>query len=88
MKSKSTLPTLLPAALATQDKPDAAAAAKPEPKTVIFNNVRVLDSAKGSCFIDESDARTELFGYIEGYYNTQRRHSSLNHTSPPRSRPL
>ena len=37
---------------------------------------------QGGCFIDENDARTELFAYIEGYYNTQRRHSSLNYTSP------
>lgn len=33
-------------------------------------------------FIDESDARTELFSYIDGYYNTHRKHSSLNYLSP------
>ena len=57
MTSKSTLPILIPAALAgvvaftalaAPKTPDAAAAAKPEPKTVLFNNVRVLDSAKGN----------------------------------------
>jgi putative transposase len=37
---------------------------------------------QGGCFIDERDARTELFAYIEGYYNTQRRHSSLGYLSP------
>jgi putative transposase len=37
---------------------------------------------QGGCFMHAADARTELFAYIEGYYNTQRRHSSLNYTSP------
>jgi transposase InsO family protein len=37
---------------------------------------------QGGEFIDESDARTELFSYIEGYYNTQRKHSSLGYLSP------
>ena len=34
------------------------------------------------CFENAGDARCELFGYIEGYYNTQRKHSSLNNLSP------
>jgi len=34
------------------------------------------------CFIDRADALTELFSYIEGYYNTHRRHSSLDYQSP------
>lgn len=33
-------------------------------------------------FIDESDARTELFAYIDGYYNIRRKHSSLGYLSP------
>jgi transposase InsO family protein len=33
-------------------------------------------------FLDESDARTELFAYIDGYYNTCRKHSSLVCLSP------
>lgn len=33
-------------------------------------------------FIDESDARTELFAYIDGYYNTCRKHSSLGYLPP------
>ncbi len=37
---------------------------------------------QGGCFIDHHDARTELFSFIEGYYNTHRRHSSLNYLSP------
>jgi transposase InsO family protein len=37
---------------------------------------------QGGSFIDESDAKTELFAYIEAYYNTRRKHSSLGHLSP------
>ncbi len=33
-------------------------------------------------FINEADARTELFSYIEGYYNTRRKHSSLGYRTP------
>jgi putative transposase len=34
------------------------------------------------CFQNEEDARTELFAYIESYYNTQRKHSSLGYKTP------
>jgi len=37
---------------------------------------------QGGTFSDAGDARTELFAYIEGYYNHHRRHSSLNYLSP------
>ena len=33
-------------------------------------------------FDDPEDAQTEIFEYIEMYYNTKRRHSSLNYESP------
>lgn len=33
-------------------------------------------------FENLEDARTEIFEYIEMYYNTQRRHSALNYKSP------
>jgi len=33
-------------------------------------------------FIDERDARIEIFSYIDGYYNTERKHSSLGYLSP------
>jgi transposase InsO family protein len=33
-------------------------------------------------FENMEDARTEVFEYIEMYYNTQRKHSSLNYQSP------
>jgi putative transposase len=34
------------------------------------------------CFIDAADARIELFAYIDSYYNTRRRHSSLEYQTP------
>lgn len=37
---------------------------------------------QGGCFADERDARTEIFDFIEGYYNTHRKHSSLGYRSP------
>lgn len=37
---------------------------------------------QGGCFQNASDARTELFEYIEGYYNTHRRHSALGYQTP------
>ena len=33
-------------------------------------------------FVDHSMARRELFQYIEGWYNTSRRHSALGYLSP------
>jgi transposase InsO family protein len=37
---------------------------------------------QGGRFIDQTDARTEIFAYIEGYYNTIRKHSALRYLSP------
>lgn len=37
---------------------------------------------EGSVFLSVEDARTEVFAYIEGYYNRVRRHSSLGYKSP------
>jgi len=39
---------------------------------------------RNGCFINEADARTEIFSFIEGYYNTERLHSSLNYETPAR----
>ena len=33
-------------------------------------------------FLNLEDARTEIFEYIEMYYNNQRRHSALDYQSP------
>lgn len=37
---------------------------------------------QGGCFENASDARTEIFEYIDGYYNTHRKHSALGYQSP------
>ena len=37
---------------------------------------------QGGCFEDATDARLEIFDYIEGYYNTQRKHSALDYLTP------
>jgi putative transposase len=34
------------------------------------------------CFEDANDARIEIFEYIDGYYNSHRKHSSLGYKSP------
>jgi putative transposase len=33
-------------------------------------------------FINAADAQAEIFAFIDGYYNTQRLHSSLNYQTP------
>jgi putative transposase len=35
-------------------------------------------------FRTRNEARLELFRWIEGFYNTRRRHSTLGHLSPDR----
>lgn len=37
---------------------------------------------QGGCFADSTDARLEIFEYIEGYYNNQRKHSSIGYLTP------
>jgi putative transposase len=37
---------------------------------------------QNGCFHNATDARTEIFDYIEGYYNTHRKHSSLGYKTP------
>ena len=37
---------------------------------------------QGGCFDTASDARTEIFEYIDGYYNTHRKHSALGYQTP------
>jgi transposase InsO family protein len=37
---------------------------------------------QGGCFEDATDARLELFEYIEGYYNNQLKHSALGCLTP------
>ena len=37
---------------------------------------------QGGRFIDQTDAATAIFAFIDAYYNTHRLHSSLNYRSP------
>jgi putative transposase len=37
---------------------------------------------QNGCFLNEADARIEIFSFIESYYNTHRMHSSLQYQSP------
>ena len=37
---------------------------------------------QGGCFQNPSDAKLEIFQYIDGYYNTHRKHSSLGYLTP------
>ena len=37
---------------------------------------------QGGCFENANDARLEIFEYIDGYYNTHRKHSSLGYQTP------
>jgi putative transposase len=37
---------------------------------------------QGGYFQNAGDARTEIFEYIEGYYNTHRKHSSIGYKTP------
>ena len=34
------------------------------------------------CYLDQKQARLEIFTYIDSYYNTQRKHSALGYLSP------
>jgi len=41
-----------------------------------------LEMLQEGCFETAADARTEIFDYIEGYYNTHRKHSALGYQTP------
>lgn len=40
------------------------------------------DMLQDGCFLNEADARTEIFEYIDSYYNHHRKHSSLGYRTP------
>ncbi len=41
-----------------------------------------LEMLQDGCFENADDARTEIFEYIEGYYNTHRKHSAIGYHTP------
>jgi transposase InsO family protein len=50
--------------------------------TESFIGTLKLEMLQDGCFENAHDARTEIFDYIEGYYNTHRKHSALDYKSP------
>jgi len=50
--------------------------------TESFMGTLKAEMLDGGCFINAQDARTELFDYIESYYNNHRKHSALGYKSP------
>ena len=50
--------------------------------TESFIGTLKTEMLQGGSFLTAADAKTELFAYIESYYNTHRKHSSLTYQSP------
>lgn len=50
--------------------------------TESFIGTLKLEMLQDGCFDNVSDACTEIFDYIEGYYNTHRKHSALDYLTP------
>jgi transposase InsO family protein len=50
--------------------------------TESFMGTLKSEMLEGGCFLNDQDARIEIFSYIESYYNTHRRHSSLGYKTP------
>ena len=50
--------------------------------TESFMGTLKSEMLQGCQFIDDRDARAGIFSYIDGYYNTERKHSSLGYLSP------
>jgi putative transposase len=50
--------------------------------TESFMGTLKAEMLQGGTFINAHDARTEIFAYIEAYYNTRRKHSSLAYQTP------
>jgi len=50
--------------------------------TESFIGTLKLEMLQDGCFENAADARLEIFDYIEGYYNTHRKHSALGYQTP------
>jgi putative transposase len=50
--------------------------------TESFIGTLKLEMLQDGCFENASDARIEIFEYIEGYYNSHRKHSALGYQTP------
>ena len=47
-----------------------------------WSRFKAAEVLEGGAFLDVTDACTEIFAYIEMYYNRVRRYSSLGYKSP------
>jgi transposase InsO family protein len=50
--------------------------------TESFIGTLKLEMLQDGCFQNARDTRIEIFDYIEGYYNTQRKHSAIGYQTP------
>jgi putative transposase len=50
--------------------------------TESFIGTLKLEMLQDGCFENAGDARIEIFEYIEGYYNTHRKHSAIGYQTP------
>lgn len=50
--------------------------------TESFIGTLKLEMLQDGCFENANDARTEIFEYIDGYYNTHRKHSAIGYQTP------
>lgn len=50
--------------------------------TESFMGTLKSEMLQDGCFLNNKDARIEIFSYIESYYNTHRKHSSLGYKTP------
>ena len=50
--------------------------------TESFMGTLKTEMLQDGSFIDHADASIEIFAYIESYYNTHRKHSSLGYKTP------
>ena len=56
--------------------------------TESFMGTLKAEMLQNGSFINATDAHTEIFAFIDSYYNTQRLHSPLNYRAPITSRPF
>ena len=50
--------------------------------TESFMGTLKSEMLQDGCFLDDTDARTEIFDYIDSYYNHHRKHSALGYQTP------
>ena len=48
----------------------------------LFSRIKAELMSEYPIFTDRAEAQLRIFEYIEGYYNTIRKHSSLGYLSP------